>query len=118
MPVGCPASQHSAQYRQAIEDAEARLEKILTRQVADVVSTWSMAPVVEANQAMRGVAFVPAVTFVAQIGDVRRFETPPTADGLSRSGALGTFGRPASPTRQHHQGRQPKSAPCSRRRLL
>ena len=35
-----------------------------------------MASVVEAYQAMRGVAFVTAVTFVAEIGDVRRFETP------------------------------------------
>jgi transposase len=63
------------EYRQAIEDAEARLER-LTQQVANVVSTWSMAPVVEAYQAMRGVAFLTAVTFVAEIGDVRRFETP------------------------------------------
>jgi transposase len=35
-----------------------------------------MTPVVEAYQAMRGVAFLTAVTFVAEIGDVRRFETP------------------------------------------
>jgi transposase len=35
-----------------------------------------MAPVVAACQAMRGVAFLTAVTFVAVIGDVRRFETP------------------------------------------
>jgi len=63
------------EYRQAIEDAEARLKR-LTQRVADVVSTWSMAPVVEAYQAMRGVAFLTAVTFVAEIGDVRRFETP------------------------------------------
>lgn len=63
------------EYRQAIEDAEARLER-LTQQVSEVVSSWSMAPVVEAYQAMRGVAFVTAVTFVAEIGDVRRFETP------------------------------------------
>jgi transposase len=63
------------EYRQAIEDAEARLE-CLTRQVTEVVSTWSMASVVEAYQAMRGVALLTAVTFVAEIGDVRRFETP------------------------------------------
>src|SRR5829696_504699 len=63
------------EYRQAIEDAEARLER-LTQQVSEVVSSWSMAPVVEAYQAMRGVAFLTAVTFVAEIGDVRRFETP------------------------------------------
>ena len=35
-----------------------------------------MAPVVAAYQAMRGVAFLTAVTFVAEIGDVRRFDSP------------------------------------------
>jgi transposase len=35
-----------------------------------------MTSVVEAYQAMRGVAFLTAVSFVAEIGDVRRFETP------------------------------------------
>ena len=44
------------EYRQAIDDAETRLER-LTQQVAGVVSSWSMAPVVEAYQSMRGVAF-------------------------------------------------------------
>jgi transposase len=75
------AFEHPAQhlvlheYRQAIEDAQARLER-LTRQVTEVLSSWSMAPVVEAYQALRGVALLTAVTFVAEIGDVRRFETP------------------------------------------
>jgi len=35
-----------------------------------------MAPVIAAYQALRGVAFITAVTFVAEIGDIRRFETP------------------------------------------
>ena len=35
-----------------------------------------VAPVVDAYQAMRGVSFMVAVTFVAEIGDVRRFENP------------------------------------------
>jgi transposase len=35
-----------------------------------------MAPVVEAYQAMRGVSFVVALTFVAEIGDLRRFDNP------------------------------------------
>ena len=64
-----------AEYRQAIADAEARLER-LGEQLAELVPSWSMAPVVAACQAMRGVAFLSAVTFVAEIGDVRRFETP------------------------------------------
>ena len=63
------------EYRQAIADAEARLER-LTRQLAEIVPSWSMAPLVTAYQAMRGVAFLTAVTFLAEIGDVRRFDNP------------------------------------------
>jgi transposase len=59
----------------AIEDAAQRLRR-LDAQLAAVVPTWSMAPVVEAYQAMRGASFLVAVTFAAEIGDVRRFETP------------------------------------------
>jgi hypothetical protein len=36
----------------------------------------SMAPVVETYPLMRSVALLTAVTFVTEIGDVRRFETP------------------------------------------
>ena len=64
-----------AEYRQAIEDAEVRLQR-LTRQVTETAASWSMAPVVAAFQAMRGVAFMTAVTFVVEIGDVRRFDNP------------------------------------------
>jgi len=105
------------EYRQAIDDAETRLER-LTQHVAEVVSSWSMAPVVEAYQALRGVAFLTAVTFVAEIGDVRRFEPPPSAHGLSWSGALGTLNRRAGLARLHHQGRQPASAPGADRGRL
>ena len=35
-----------------------------------------MARVVKAYQAMRGASFLVAVTFAAEIGDVRRFDTP------------------------------------------
>jgi transposase len=64
-----------AEYRQAIADAEARLER-LGEQLAELVPSWSMAPVVAACQALRGVAFLSAVTVVAEIGDVRRFDSP------------------------------------------
>ena len=64
-----------AEYRQAIADAEKRLEG-LSQQVAEVIPTWSMAPVIAAYQAMRGIALLAAVTFAAEVGDVRRFDTP------------------------------------------
>jgi transposase len=59
----------------AIEDAAQRLRR-LDEQLAAIVPTWSMAPVVEAYQAMRGASFLVAVIFAAEIGDVRRFDSP------------------------------------------
>ena len=59
----------------AIEDAAQRLHR-LEQQLTLIVPGWSMAPVVAAYQAMRGASFLVAVTFAAEIGDVRRFETP------------------------------------------
>jgi transposase len=73
--------QHPAQqivfqdYVDAVADAEARVER-LRGQIADLLPSWSLAPVVEAVQAMRGVAFIVAVTVVAEVGDFHRFETP------------------------------------------
>ena len=73
--------QHPAQqivfqdYVDAVFYAQARVDR-LTRQIEELVPTWSLAPVVEAVQAMRGVAFIVAVTVVAEVGDFHRFENP------------------------------------------
>jgi transposase len=68
-----PAQQIVLQdYIHAVQDAEARRDR-LTRQIAELLPNWSMAPVVTALQAMRGVALVVAVTIVAEVGDFRRF---------------------------------------------
>jgi transposase len=64
-----------AEYRRAIEEAEVRLNR-LTDQLAEAARDWSMGPVVEAYQAMRGVSLITAVTFAVEIGDVRRFDNP------------------------------------------
>lgn len=62
-------------YIHAVTDAEARVER-LQRQIEDLAQDWSQAPVVAALQAMRGVAFVVAVTLVAEVGDFSRFANP------------------------------------------
>ena len=72
-PVDHPAQQIVLQdYIHAVQNAEARLDR-LTRQIEELLPGWSMAPVVTALQAMRGVALVVAVTVVAEVGDFRRF---------------------------------------------
>ena len=40
------------------------------------VQTWRLSPVVAALQALRGVQFTVAVTTVAELGDLTRFENP------------------------------------------
>ena len=60
---------------EAINAAQLRLAA-LEQQLREIVPTWTMAPVVAAYQALRGVSFLVATTFVAEVGDVRRFVTP------------------------------------------
>ena len=62
-------------YVDAVADAEARVAR-LTGQITELLPDWDLAPVVEAVQAMRGVAFVVAVTVVAEVGDFHRFDNP------------------------------------------
>jgi len=62
-------------YIHAVTDAERRIDR-LTRQIVELLPDWSMAPIVRAIQAMRGVALINAVTVVAEVGDFARFGNP------------------------------------------
>jgi transposase len=42
----------------------------------EAVADWTLAPVVEAVQALRGIDMVGAVAFLAELGDLSRFESP------------------------------------------
>jgi transposase len=59
----------------SIEHAEQRRDR-LEQQMRALVPDWSLAPVVAAIQALRGVATICAITLVAEIGDFHRFVTP------------------------------------------
>jgi transposase len=59
----------------AVAEAERRRDR-LGEQIRELARDWSMAPVVAALQAMRGIAFLSAVVLVAEIGDFRRFANP------------------------------------------
>jgi transposase len=71
-----PAQQVAAQeYRDAVAELEGRLERVTDR-IRDLLPHWSMGPVVEALQAMRGLSLVAASALVAEVGDMRRFDNP------------------------------------------
>jgi transposase len=64
-----------ADHLNAVEDARQRvksLEKDLEELAPQTVHLW---PLVQALQAFRGIAFVSAVTLVAELGDLKRFRS-------------------------------------------
>lgn len=61
-------------YLRAEAQALARRSE-LDQQIREVLPTWTLSPLVEALQALRGVAFTIAVSLVAEIGDMTRFKT-------------------------------------------
>lgn len=48
----------------------------LEHAIDEFVPTWSLFPVVRALQALRGIDLIVAVTFVTEVGDLQRFESP------------------------------------------
>src|SRR5271165_4647697 len=60
---------------EAVDAATARLGR-LEAHIEAALPTWSLAPVVQALQALRGVAMVAAATLVAELGDITRFTKP------------------------------------------
>jgi transposase len=72
---------HPAQrlaYQEMLNAVQATVERMdrLEAALIELVPDWTMAPVVAAFQAMRGVQFLTAVTMVAEAGDLRRFDHP------------------------------------------
>jgi transposase len=100
------------EYCQAIEDAEVRLKR-LTDLISETVKSWTMAPVVEAYQALRGVSLIAAVVFIAEIGDIRRFETPRQLMAF-----LGLVPSESSTGEHVKRGGITKAGNCRARRML
>jgi transposase len=63
------------EYVRAVSDPHERLQR-LEAELHEQVKNWRLYPVVEAIQAMRGVQFTVAVTVIAELGDLTRFENP------------------------------------------
>jgi transposase len=63
------------EYVRAVSEQTERLQR-WEAELQPLVQAWRWAPVVEALQARRGVQFLAAVTLIAELGDLTRFETP------------------------------------------
>ncbi len=63
------------EYIDAVHENLKRVERI-TDQIRQMMPDWSLAPVVCALQTARGVSLIVAVTVLAELGDLTRFEKP------------------------------------------
>ncbi len=71
-----PAQQIAFQdYVDAVMDAERRLKRV-EEQIYSLLPEWTLRQVVDALQAMRGIALINAVVLVAEVGDFTRFSNP------------------------------------------
>jgi transposase len=62
-------------YVRAVSEQTERLQRV-EAELPALGQSWRWAPVVEAIQALRGVQFIAAVTLIAELGDLSRFENP------------------------------------------
>jgi transposase len=76
--VVCPTPAQQIVFQEYVRAVTEQTERLarLEQELKDQVPTWRLAPVVDALQALRGVQFTVAVTTVAELGDLTRFENP------------------------------------------
>ena len=63
------------EYIIAVKDAQ-RKEESIKQQMYQALENWSLRPVVEGLIALRGIDVVTAMTIMAELGDISRFDSP------------------------------------------
>jgi len=64
------------EYLEAVESASERVKQLEAELLGVALPQWSLAPVVDSLVALRGIDKVAAVTLLAELGDVSRFDSP------------------------------------------
>lgn len=62
-------------YLEAVWAAQSRRDALIAR-IAQMMTSWSLGPLVEALRGLRGLDLLSAATFIATTGDLSRFESP------------------------------------------
>ena len=76
--VVCPTPAHQIVFQEYVHAVSQHTERLahLETELHELAATWRLFPVVEALQALRGVRFTVAMTVVAEVGDLTRFDNP------------------------------------------
>lgn len=63
------------EYIEAVRSSQRRVAD-LEGQMREALKSWSLRPVVEALMALRGISLITAMTTLAELGDITRFDAP------------------------------------------
>lgn len=76
--VVCPTPAQQIVFQESLRAVDEQVERLarLEQQLLELAPTWRLYPVVEALQALRGVQWLVALTVVAELGDLTRFDNP------------------------------------------
>jgi transposase len=99
-------------YIHAVEIQTARVAQ-LTKEIEELVTTWSLRPIVEALQTLRGVRLLSAVILAAEIGSFARFASAPALMSY-----LGLVPSEHSSGETKHRGRITRTGNGHARRIL
>lgn len=100
------------EYIDAVQEAQRRVEA-LAEQMRQALEGWSMRPVVEALMALRGISLIAAMTTLAELGDLTRFDSP-----AELMAYLGLVPSEHSSGGTRHQGAITKTGNSHARRML
>jgi len=76
--VVCPTPTQQIVFQEAIRSVDEQVDRLarIEQELLEVAPHWRLWPVVEALQAMRGVQWIVALTVIAELGDLTRFDNP------------------------------------------
>ena len=76
--VVCPTPAQQIVFQESIRAVDEQVERLgrIEQELLDLAPTWRLWPVVEALQALRGVQWIVALTVIAELGDLTRFDNP------------------------------------------
>ena len=76
--VVCPTPAQQIVFQELLHAVDEQVERLarLEHELVALTSSWRLGPVVAALQALRGVQWLVAMTVVAEIGDLTRFDNP------------------------------------------
>jgi transposase len=76
--VVCPTPAQQIVFQEGVRAVDEQVDRLqrIEAELHELAPRWSRYPVVEALQALRGVQWVVALTVVAELGDLTRFDNP------------------------------------------